>query len=49
MTLRVDVYVVVQGKGIRRKAKHEPIDVDQYDADTAPLLTDDTGTLHTGL
>ncbi|XP_063893731.1 U4/U6.U5 tri-snRNP-associated protein 1 isoform X1 [Helicoverpa armigera] len=27
---------------IRKKAKHEPIDVDDYDAATAPLDTDDT-------
>ncbi|CAH0581080.1 unnamed protein product [Chrysodeixis includens] len=27
---------------IRKKAKHEPIDVDDYDAGTAPLETDDT-------
>lgn len=31
-----------QGK-IRKKAKQEPIDVDDYDAGTAPLDTDDTG------
>lgn len=35
-------YFVLQGK-IRKKAKQEPIDVDDYDAGTAPLETDDTG------
>lgn len=39
----VVIFVCVQGK-IRKKPKQEPIDVDEHEAGTAPLDTDDTGT-----
>lgn len=41
----IDVCVCAQGK-IRKKPKQEPIDVEEHEAGTAPLHTDDTGAVH---